>query len=87
MFPDQMNLNFVVTGNFLFISTDGTTALQSALKEGHQICWLCGTQEKLQWMQDHIAQHLVNEKLGFHEKLLQPVRHVHSESDRFFCHA
>ena len=65
--------HLIASGDFLFVSVEGTTALQAAPADGRHVCWLCGTQEKAPRMRDHIARHLVNAKLNRHEKLQNPV--------------
>ena len=64
----------MTSGDFMFVSADGTAVLKSAPKDGYHVCWLCGAQERLQKMCDYVAHHLASAKLNYKEKLLNPVK-------------
>jgi hypothetical protein len=66
----------MTSGDFMFVSADGTAVLKSAPKDGYHVCWLCGAQERLQKMRDHVVHHLASAKLNYREKLLNPVRFI-----------
>jgi hypothetical protein len=57
----------------LFINSEGSAAVQSGPKDGHDACHLCLAEVELKKMRDHVARHLAVNRIGVKENLKHPV--------------
>ncbi|KAF7326797.1 Ubiquitin carboxyl-terminal hydrolase 34 [Mycena sanguinolenta] len=57
----------------MFISSEGSTAVQAAPREGFDRCYLCLTEVELKKMRDHVGGHLAASLNGIQQKLNIPV--------------
>ncbi|KAJ7898149.1 hypothetical protein B0H13DRAFT_2337610 [Mycena leptocephala] len=60
-------------GEYLFINSEGSAAVQSGPKDGHDACHLCLAEVELKKMRDHVARHLAANRIGVKENLKHPL--------------
>ncbi|KAJ7848204.1 hypothetical protein B0H13DRAFT_2361998 [Mycena leptocephala] len=60
-------------GEYLFINSEGSAAIQSGPKDGHDACHLCLAEVELKKMRDYVARHLAANRIGVKENLKHPL--------------
>ncbi|KAF8140735.1 hypothetical protein K438DRAFT_1879409 [Mycena galopus ATCC 62051] len=59
-------------GEFIFICSDGSAAIQAGPKEGFESCHLCLAEIDVKKMRDHVGCHIAASLNGIQEKLKHP---------------
>ncbi|KAF8169185.1 hypothetical protein K438DRAFT_1855820 [Mycena galopus ATCC 62051] len=60
-------------GEFIFISSDGSAAIQAGPKEGFESCHLCLAEINVKKMRDHVGCHIAASLNGIQEKHKHPI--------------